>query len=133
MKKFYILSILSFFSLGAFAQNDEPTPTWTIMSENEGVRLSYQIGNCNGQDWLWYLAENTSASRKRIEFQIEVLDQGDNNMRKLPMASLVLMPGEVQMINCNIPLPHLRYISIPVKNKQLFEIELASVKIITEN
>jgi hypothetical protein len=82
---------------------------------------------------LWFLAENTSPSRVRFEFQLEVLDQGDSNLRKLPVTSLVLMPAEVQSITCQVPLPHLRYISIPVKNKELFEIELASVKTVTEN
>jgi len=131
MRKFYLFAILSLLSSGTFAQSEGPN--WIILGENEGVRLSYKIGNCNGQEWLWYLAENTGSVRKRFEFQIEVLDQGDNNMRKLPVASLVLMPGEVQQINCNPSLPHLRYISIAIKNKELFEIELASVKTITEN
>ncbi len=131
MRKLYIMVIINMVCGGAFAQTQEPA--WTILSENDGVRFSYQIGNCNGQDWLWFMAENTGVARVRFEFQLEVLDQGDSNLRKLPVTSLVLMPAEVQSITCQVPLPHLRYISIPVKNKELFEIELASVKTVTEN
>lgn len=131
MRKLYFAVILILVSGSAFAQTEEPI--WTLLNENEGVRLSYQIGTCNGQDWLWLLAENTGSTRQRLEFQLEVLDQGDSKLRKLPVTSLVLMPAEVQLITCQVPLPHLRFISIPVKNKELFEIELASVKIVTEN
>lgn len=131
MRKLYFLAIICFFSGSISAQTAEPS--WTLLKEEAGIRLSYQISTCHDQDWLWFLAENTSSTRKRLEFQLDVLDQGDSGMRKLPITSLVLLPGEVQQITCSVSLPHLRFISIPVKNKELFEIELSSANVITEN
>lgn len=64
-----LFGIMAFFTTLSFGQT---ASGWTLLKDSAGVKVSYQIQNCSGADWVLLKLENQSASGVTVSWDDEL-------------------------------------------------------------
>lgn len=90
-------------SMNAFSQSTIPPVNnlWLLHSEKDGVKFSYKVDVCNGDNVMLLKFENVQNFPKNVDFKLII----DGPVNDLPMPSIFhLGPNEVLTGQCLTPM-----------------------------
>jgi hypothetical protein len=86
-----------FMTTFAFAQTSE---TWQELKSEKGVSLSYQIADCQGNNFLFLKVENSTNAMTSAAYSIQVRDENGKILFVLPSRPHNLQADKTEVGDC---------------------------------
>lgn len=80
--------------------NAQSSSQWTLLTNDKGVSVEYQLAQCNGKDFLFYNIQNSTNQPATVMCTINVKDAGGNVLLSLPPQPFTLGPNGTTRGSC---------------------------------
>ncbi len=80
------------------AQTTQTEVEWTLLKEQDGVKILYAIGQCDNQNMLWLKAENSNAGFTMVHTVLDIIDGPEKH--RVVSVMFDMEANTIKMMNC---------------------------------